>query len=180
MDFLTSYGVALVIITAALIVVINVALNPPADIAYTSPPGLTMDFIGLNTSGAVVVKLSQSLGSQITINGVACSSRQSSTGNNPAYGNTAVNSLGEYYPTVYYSPGNVVYLGTYAIVSAYCYKAGNARAYGNLGSTFTGYLWINYSVPGYAPQIEEAASFTAPYLSTYSIPTTSTVTTIAS
>lgn len=44
----------------------------------------------------------------------------------------------------------------------YCYN-GPRAASGNLGDAFFGYIWLNYTIPGYGSVTQEIASLTAKY-----------------
>src|SRR5208282_5793900 len=132
---------------------------------YCTPvPGFNCNFLAINTSGILTAKFSQATGTQITINGVACASKQSSYTDTPAFGNVGVNSLAAYYemPT-YYPPGNVIYSGGTYIFHMYCYTSGNKIATAPIGQSFQGYVWINYTIPNYGGEVQKIATFSTVY-----------------
>lgn len=159
---MASYSPVLAMLTFVFAAVLIITTTPPLNYVCSAPPGFSCSYITVNTTGAMLAKFSQALGTQITINGVACADQQNYTYDSPLYGNVGVNSLRTYYPATFYEPGNTFYSGTSFIVSSYCYSA-NAKASGLLGYQFTGYVWLNYTVPGYGYQIEKVATFAAPY-----------------
>ena len=63
LDFMVSYGVALLIIGIALYVVISTGvLNPHAAPSSCTPtPGFICDSYAINTSGVFIIKISQEL-----------------------------------------------------------------------------------------------------------------------
>lgn len=163
MDFISSYGLAIVIIVSALLVVYKIALYNPISPFCSSPPGFSCDFISLNTSGILTLKVSQATGTQITINGVACADQAAQNSDAPLYGNVNINgNTAYYYAKKYYPPGNSIYSGSSYILDLYCYKSG-AIAAGRVGSKFSGYVWLNYSVPDYGNQVERIATFQTVY-----------------
>ncbi len=163
MDFISSYGIAIVIIVAALLVVYRITFYNPVSPYCSSPPGFSCGFVALNTSGILTIKISQALGTQITINGVACADQQAQNSDTPAYGNVHVNGdIPYYYAQKYYPPGNSIYSGGSYILNLYCYKYG-VKAARHSGSQFSGYVWLNYSIPNYGNQVEKIATFQTEY-----------------
>lgn len=167
-DFLSSYGMAIIIISIAFIAVYGIAFNQPATPSCTAPPGFACDFLAINRSGVLTAKISQAIGSQITINGAACAQQQNASGNNPENGNPRVGNNILTYPQPYsvsghYPPGNTMYSGSTYIFYVYCYDVNGGIATGSPGQQFTGYLWLNYTVPNYKYQVQEVATFTAEY-----------------
>ena len=164
-DFMMSYGIALIIIFIAVAVIYKVSVLSPAlaSSTCTASPGFACDAFILNRSGILTLQLAQATGGTITINGVACSSLPSSSGNNPAYGNVYVANT----PTYYFgtnSPGTGInlYSGSSNTLVLYCYSGGGI-ATGMLGNGFTGFVWLNYTVPGYGNVIQQVANIDAKY-----------------
>ncbi len=170
LDYMISYGIALLIIVLALYVVVkigafNTSIAP--DSCTPSPPFLCSSY-AINTSGAVLMKIAQSSGSAITVTGMACSSSLSPTNaSEPQYGNVHLLSYAaapSYYPTNALNAGVTIYSGSAALLSAYCYEP-IGLAVSNLGNSFTGYIWLNYTTPA-APQSHTTsmvAQFTVKY-----------------
>jgi hypothetical protein len=167
-DFLSSYGIVILAITIALIAISTIAFNTPQTPGCTAPPGFNCNYIAINKAGVLTAKISQALGTQITINGVACADQQNYTYDTPRYGNVGVNALPKNYPspTLWQTPSNpsnVIYSGGYYVLQVQCYQVGASNAIGNLGSQFTGYLWLNYTILNYRSQVQKIATFTAVY-----------------
>lgn len=164
-DFLSAYGIVILTVTVALVLVSALAFQSFPTPGCTSPPGFDCNFIAISTGGVLTAKISQALGTQVTINGAACADQQNFTYDTPRYGNVNVNSLVTFYPSASgeYPPGNVIYSGSYDVLYLYCYQGSSSIATGKIGSQFTGYLWLNYSIPNYGNQVQKIATFTAEY-----------------
>ncbi len=163
-DFLSSYGIALVIIFIAFAAIYSIALSPNNPAVFCTPnPGFDCAFVSINASGVMTAKLSQATGTEITINGIACSSQQSSSADVPAFGNTGVSSSISYYPSQYYPPGNSMYSGSSYVFRMYCYSSSSGVATGKTGTPFTGYIWLNYTVPNYGSVVQKVAVFSTVY-----------------
>lgn len=168
-DFLMSYGLALIVIVISVAVIYQISVSHQTLSAYTCTaiPGFSCDFYALNTSGVLMVTLSQATGGQIVINGAACSTQPSSIGYGPAFGNPFVTNAVAYYPTpngITSAPinGIPVSSGSGGTLSMYCYSpTGTASAV--IGSAFTGYLWLNYTTPGYGRITQRIASLSLVY-----------------
>ncbi len=164
-DFLSSYGLAFTVMIVALIAMYSIALAPNNPPVFCTPvPGFNCNFLSLNTNGVLTAKFSQATGTQITINGIACSSQQSSGADAPAFGNVGVNSIPSYYDLPnYYPPGNIIYSGSSYIFNLYCYTSGGNIATAKLGQSFSGYIWLNYSIPNYGSETQKIATFSTVY-----------------
>ncbi|MGC8568248.1 MAG: hypothetical protein ACP5LP_03350 [Candidatus Micrarchaeia archaeon] len=142
----------------------NSSFVPPSGCILSSP--FYCIKYKLNTSGNLSILITQTSGSAIKINGIACSSQMNYTGINPAYGNIYVlnsSSAGSaYYPKNVLLPSTLLD-GGYKNYSLYCYS-NFGRASGSLGSIFNGYLWINYSYGGIPGNIiQNVGSISAKY-----------------
>lgn len=168
-DFLSSYGIALLVMIAAIIAVYTIALTPSNSAVFCTPtPGFGCNFLSVNSMGVMTLKFSQAIGTQITINGAACSSQQSSGADVPAFGNMQVSNTLGFYPTPttpgYYAPGNIVYSGGYYIMYINCYDApNNGFIKGATGKPFSGFVWLNYTIPNYGQQTQKIATFSTVY-----------------
>ncbi len=164
-DFLASYGMALIVLAIALAVIIKLAfLTPTLSTSTCTPaPGFACEFYAINTSGQLVITLVQAIGSPIVVKGLACSSLANTTGNKPMYGNIYVTNSIAYYPNGG-SPntGITLYSGEAYTFYVNCYNAGGI-ATGNLGNGYIGYLWINYTLQGYGQQTQQVASLALRY-----------------
>lgn len=164
-DFLSSYGIAFLVMIAALTAVYAIALAPNNPAVFCTPtPGFNCNFLSVNSMGVMTLKISQATGTQITINGVACATQQGSGIDSPAYGNTHVSNTIAYYPVpTYYPPGNVIYSGGYYILHMYCYNAPNNIATGITGKPISGFVWLNYTIPNYGEETQKIATFSTVY-----------------
>ncbi|MGC8587117.1 MAG: hypothetical protein ACP5K9_02405 [Candidatus Micrarchaeia archaeon] len=163
-----SYGVALLIIIIAAGIIYKVGvLNPNIAPVYCQPaPGFSCGQFSLNTSGVITLSFSQATGGPIIINGVACSSKANQTTVGPMYGNVHVTKNSAYYPPGAYSStplGSItMYSGGTYILYANCYDSAGIAS-GNIGSAFFGYVWLNYTVPGYGTTTQQVATFVSKY-----------------
>lgn len=165
-DFVASYGIALVIILIALAIIYRIGTSNQGLAAptCTAVPGFSCDYFALNSNGILTLRLSQAIGAPIYINGTSCSSQINATGNKPAFGNIYVTKQTAYYVThgPYYPIGNVIYSSSYYIFTIPCYGP-VGQASGQVGSAFTGYIWLNYTIKNYGTQTQRIASISAPY-----------------
>lgn len=161
-DFISAYGIAIVIIAATVLIVYKIAFVSQGASFCTPSPGFSCNFIAINTSGVLVLKVSQATGTSIKINGAACADQQNYTGDNPLYGNVNVNGMAAFYPPPNYPPGNSIYSGSTYSLYLYCYSGG-AVVKGSIGNQFTGYVWLNYSIPNYGNQVEKIITFQTQY-----------------
>ncbi len=170
LDFLLSYGVAILIIAIAIYVVTQLgAFNPNiVPVSCTPSPGFACIAYAVNTSGTLIITISQATGGTMSIVGAACSSSVNATGNKPAYGNIGVlpwSSAPSYYPLGVASNVITSYSGGAILIEAKCYD-GAGVASGNLGNVFTGYIWLNYTIsdlPSSIYHVVNIATFTAKY-----------------
>lgn len=170
LDFMLSYGVAILIIAIAIYVVAQLgAFNPNiAPVSCTPSPGFACISYAINTNGTLIATISQATGGTMSIAGAACSSSVNATGNKPEYGNIGVlgwASAPSYYPAGIASSSITSYSGGSFLVEAKCYN-GAGIAVGNLGNVFTGYLWLNYTfsdLPSSVHHVTDIATFTAKY-----------------
>lgn len=178
-DFMVSYGIALLVIAIALAVVVqlglfNIRLAPTT---CNPAPGFQCTAASMNTLGVLTITFAQATGGTLTINAAGCSSTANATRNYPAYGN--VNMVPYTVAPQYYAsafpfntpfnspPANSVSLPSSGsgVITVYCYN-GLGKATSQLGSSFTGILWLNYTIsdlPQSISNVQEVASFTAKY-----------------
>ena len=170
-DFLMSYGIALIIILIAVSVIYKVSVTTPvlANPTCATVPGFACEAFALNRSGVLTMQLSQATGGTIIIRGVACSSTPNSIGNNPAYGNVWVTNQLSVSGQNFYTTGNAplngitVYSGESNTMFFYCYQSLGIAA-GRLGNGFTGYVWLNYTIPNYGNITEQVATLSLRYV----------------
>jgi len=159
-DFLMSYGIALIVVTIAIAVIVKVAyLSPTLSTSTCTPaPGFACQYYAINTSGVLKLSLAQATGSAIIVHGIACSTLPNTTGNRPAYGNVYVTNSLAYYPSGG-SPGTGIslYSGSAYTFSLNCYGP-SGIATSNLQGSFIGNVWLNYTVPGFGTLTQQVAS----------------------
>ncbi|MGC8676438.1 MAG: hypothetical protein ACP5T3_02905 [Candidatus Micrarchaeia archaeon] len=164
-DFLMSYGIALIIVSIAIAVIVKLAfLTPTLSTSTCTPePGFACQYYAINTSGTLTISLAQDIGSAISVHGIACSTSANNTGNKPMFGNIYVtNSIAYYPPSNSPGTGIVVYSGEAYTFNVNCYGAGGI-AKGKLGNSFIGYLWLNYTLQGYGQITQQIAAIDLRY-----------------
>lgn len=166
-DFMMSYGIAMMIIFIAIAIIFKTGLLNPLLVPSTCNPipgfGCSQQSIN-STTGILTFTLAQATGTSITINGFACSMAPNAIGDKPQYGNIFVTNAMRFYPSGY-DPSNALSplpSGTSNTIKLYCYSGAGA-AKGNIGNAFFGYVWLNYTVTGYGSIVQRVASITAKY-----------------
>ena len=165
MEYLMSYGWAILIIAVVIAVMFELGLfnGPPIGNTCIGSVGFSCQSAIFTNGGYLHFELGQATGHTIYINGIACSQNTSANGY-PMYGNIGVTPNGNIdgYATISgnstylpYTPGydsNYIELqsGSYTNVSVPCYDGINSIAQLPLGQVFKGTIWLNYStVKGY-------------------------------
>ncbi len=168
-DFLMSYGIALIIIVIAVAVIYKVGvLNPTtAPVMCVPSPGFACGIAAINTTGSLSIALSQATGGPIIVKGIACSSAVNGTTNNPAFGNIFVTANSLYYPANAYPNNQLVngitlYSGSSYTFQTNCYN-NLGIASGKLGNVFVGYIWLNYTIPSYQQTVQQVAMISLKY-----------------
>lgn len=165
-----SYGIALLIMTIVLYTIFQLGVFNPrlAPIYCSTAPSFICPAYTINTTGAVTVILAQATGGTMIIKGAACSSLANQTIIGPAYGNI---NVVPYTPAPQFYPNNALknYLTVYSSnsvsVSVWCYT-NLGIATGSLGSTFSGFVWLNYTLsnlPQSVNTIQQVVALTAKY-----------------
>ncbi len=152
LDFMVSYGIALIIIAVALYIafsrgIFSTQLIPPH--CYPSA-GFTCAAYSLSTCGILTLNISQVIAPSINITAIACSSSANATGNKPASGNVnllSYTSAPQFYPNNALKNGMVVYGSAPVWLQVYCYQ-GNGQLASGSSSVYSGIVWINYTYPG--------------------------------
>ncbi len=170
-DFMMSYGIALIIIFIALSVIYQISVLAPSLATQTCSgmAGFSCELYVLNKTGTLQLTIAQATGGTITINGIACSSQPNTTGNKPAYGNIYVTNVFKYYPpgtspatNAPLGNGVSVFSDSSNTITLYCYT-GTGVAKGTLGNSYTGFVWLNYSIPGYGVLTQQVATLNTRY-----------------
>jgi len=170
LDFLISYGIAILIIAIAVLVVfqqgiLNVRLAP---IYCNGTPTFVCQKAIINTSGALTLVFVQTTGGTLQISGIACSTQPNTIAQGPKYGNVNLWSYSkapQYYPNSALSSGLTVYSSNITRVYVNCYgSSGIGR--GGIGGGLTGYVWVNYTVsslPSNYRTVQQIVSFDLKY-----------------
>ena len=167
-DFLISYGVAMLIIAVSIVAVVKLGILNPilSPVSCTPSPGFSCGFFYITQNGILTINMSQAIGGAITINGISCSSNYNQSGDFPEYGNVYVTGNSVYYPAGS-APGSGIdmYSGTSDTFEVYCYDP-NGKAVGSINNIFYGHLWLNYTIEGsgYNTVTQSVATFTASYV----------------
>jgi len=146
-DFISTYGFVILIIAITIYAVLqlgvfNYAASP--QYCYSQYPFSCIAY-SLNTSGGLVVVISQNSGGVMNITGVACSSVPNTTRIGPKYGNVMVGANTVFYPNNVIANGITLYPGAQATIYAKCYSNNLGPSTSVIGGTFTGYLWVKYT-----------------------------------
>ncbi|MCL5679819.1 MAG: hypothetical protein M1465_00550 [Candidatus Marsarchaeota archaeon] len=172
LDFLISYGVAFIIIAAAVYIIMSSGIfNPTIVPSNCVPsPSFVCDSYGINSTGAMIIKLSQATGGTINVTGVACAVNSNATDENlPETGNINIlgysGDPGSYPSNTFTSNGVLIYSDGYGVLNAYCYDTNGGIDAQPLGNSFTGYIFINYTTTGLPSQhtLIKVASVTMKY-----------------
>jgi hypothetical protein len=174
LDFMVSYGMALIIIAVVILAVVQLGVfSPPLSPAYcnTAPSFSCSSATMRASSGVLTILLSQATGATMNVVGAACSSQANvtSAGPGPEFGNIHVGydaiTAPQYYPDAALSNGIILYSGNSTVLRVYCY-GGSGIAKGSSGDTFSGTVWLNFtitSLPNSTNNIVQVATFTAKY-----------------
>ncbi len=167
LDFMVSYGIALIIIAVAIYIVFsrgifNAQLIPPH--CYPSA-GFVCAAYSLSYCGILTLNVSQAIAPAINITSIACSSSANATGNKPATGNVnllSYKNAAQFYPSNALKGGFILYGSSPARLQVYCYQGNGQLATGS-SSIYSGIVWINYTYPS-APgvhSVSEIVTFAA-------------------
>jgi hypothetical protein len=170
LDMLISYGIAILIISIAIYVVLQLGIfnNRLAPTYCNAAPSFICDGVSINTTGEMTIIFAQSTGGTLNITGIACSNLANTTSIGPKYGNFNVSSYKkapQFYPTSQLQNGLILYSSNQTRLYVYCYS-GPSVAKSNLGNSYTGYVWINYTIntlPNNFHNVQQVISFSAKY-----------------
>lgn len=174
-DMLIAYGVAILLVSIAMYVVLQLGVfNSRITPSYCNPaPSFTCSGYAVDTKGVFTLVFAQSTGATINITGMACSDQQNTSDNappfsSPKYGNInmlAYKGAPQFYPNNQLQNGLIVYSSNQTRVFVNCYD-GSGLAKGPLGDGFSGFIWINYTIstlPGNYPNREQIIAFSTKY-----------------
>ncbi len=133
MEYLMTYGWAILIIGIALAALFELGLFNPSTYVpnlCTLPSGLSCSFTSLSTNGVVQIQIGDSLHDPINITAIGCNTNK-----------TLNNMQAPYNP-----PSNQIYLspGTTQVINVQCYS-GPSEYSGRVGDLFKGYISLNYT-----------------------------------
>jgi hypothetical protein len=167
-DFMVSYGIAMLVIAIAVYVIIRLGVfgSGLAQPQCVGAPSFSCGDFAFASNGLLTIVLTQAVGGTMNMTGIACSTGVNVTGNQPQYGNIKVTSYTatpQYYPNNELANGLILYSDSSVAIMVNCYGPGGVSTM-NLGTVYTGYIWINYTFSGLPPTyhtIERVAQFTA-------------------
>lgn len=169
LDFMISYGVALLVITIAISIVFQIGLfNPQLAPTYCDgSPGFSCLSYNINSTGALTLTLSQATGGTLTVQGAGCSTQSNAIMVGPAFGNSGVisyNNGQQFYPTNSLKNGIRMYSSSTAEMTMYCYGP-FGKVSGQKGNVFTGFIYLNYTISDMPPSntIQQVAAVSAKY-----------------
>jgi hypothetical protein len=173
LDFMISYGVAIIVISIVLLTVAQLGVfNPLLTPTYcNAAPSFACSGASIRANSLLTIVLSQASGGTMNVIGAACSSLANTVNviGGPMYGNLNVGysagTASSYYPNTALANGFLLYSGNTLNLTVYCY-GGAGQATGSLGSTFSGVVWLNFtitSLPNSANNIVPVATFTSRY-----------------
>jgi len=128
MEFLMTYGWAVLILVVVIAILFYLGVFSPGDSAVKScvfPSGFTCTEFDVDSSGSLFLDLGQGTGKMITVTGIGCS----------------VNSS----PAISNSPGVVIRSGAHAWLNM---NSNGTPCYGASGEAFKGSVILSYSVAG--------------------------------
>lgn len=157
MDFMVSYGIAIVIIAVAMYVVLRLGVfsGTVAQPTCISAPSFSCGDLAYSANGVVTFVMTQAVGGAINITGAACSSAINVTGNGPQYGNVHLlsNTIApQFYTNNALTNGIVVYSGSSIALNLPCYSGSGVGTTG-IGNPVNGYIWINYTFGNLPPTV---------------------------
>ncbi len=170
-DFISSYGFVILIIAISVYAVLQLGVfnyTASPQYCYSQYPFTCIGY-AVNSSGALAIVLSQDSGGIMNVTGVACSTVPNTVKVGPEYGNVNVlsNSVKPgYYPNGRLASGTVLYPGAQTVLYARCYGGNSGPISSPIGTTFTGYVWVNYTfsgLPAAYHNIGQAATINARY-----------------
>lgn len=170
LDLLISYGVAILVISIALYVVLQLGIfNMRLAPSYcNAAPNFVCAAVAINNSGAMTLVFSQATGGTLNISAVACSTEANTTNAGPAYGNFGMlpyTVAPTFYPNNQLQNNLLVYSSNQTRIFVNCYS-GAGLAKGSLGTTFSGFVWIKYTIntlPNSYNAVEQIASMSTKY-----------------
>ncbi len=168
-DYVVTYGWALLIIAITFYVLfaLHVFNSGVVPTSCYGAPSFSCSDVAITHNGVLSVALTQATGLTINVIGIACSTVTNSVGNGPGTGNLWAQDYAQapqYYPTNQLQYGLQIATGSSNVLQAYCYNSGNSIAASTIGSSITGYIWLNYTATGLPSSyynMVRVASFTA-------------------
>ena len=148
MEYLMTYGWAILIIAVVLGALFQLGVFSGASLVGTScigSPGYLCKSPTLTASGYLTFTLGQNTGATLYNVELACASSPDSTGQ--PYPNSAYNSISSSGLSLPASTtGNSLVNGqTLTISQLPCYSPSGTLSSGNIGASFSGYIWVQYT-----------------------------------
>jgi len=147
-DFLSSYGIAILIMVIAIAIAYKVSTTSPDLFPSQCTPiaAFSCGYFSLTDGGVLTIGLAQATGGAISVKGIACSTLAGTSGM-PAYGNTHVTAQSQYYPTANsLGSGVIMQSAGQHNFDLYCYGPNGVFRSSVPGASFAGYVWLNYTI----------------------------------
>jgi hypothetical protein len=175
-DLLVSYGIAILLVSIAIFVLLQLGVfnSRLAPTYCNAAPSFTCTAVAISArTGVLTLVFAQSTGATFKVVGASCSTQQTTNSLNssgPRYGNVNLlpqSTAPSYYPNNQLSSGLTLYSSNQTRIQTYCYGGPNNKlAKGALGTAFTGFVWINYtisSLPGNYYNTQQIVSVSSKY-----------------
>ncbi len=168
-DFITSYGVAVLVLSVTIYIILQLGVfNPQIAPSYcNTAPSFSCAAYVMYPNGTFTFLLGQTIGGSIIISGIGCSSEINGTGVGPEFGNVGLVGTSMYYPTNGFTKGTVLLSNLPQQFSVNCYNSGSGLpATASLGSSFAGFLWLNYTysgLPSTYQTVQQVLTFSTSY-----------------
>jgi len=146
MEYLMTYGWAILIIALALGVLYSLGVFNPnrlKPVGCFLPAPFTCQIVSVNTGGVATIILGQGSGQTITINSTACV--DNTRPNNNGIPSTS-SDWSTPIPSISGGSLTIPSGGSVSLTNIYCINPSGSRFNGTIGSTFSGSLIIKYTV----------------------------------
>lgn len=131
LEYLTTYGWAILIIAVALLVLFNLIGNPSVQSQCILPAGFSCIYYYMAQNGMLTLNFLQSTQYPITLTSVGCANPQNLYSMDPAN-------------QPYFSPPANIPIGANYIVTIRCFS-NNTGFFGRIGQAYSGYVVLNYT-----------------------------------
>lgn len=162
---MTSYGFAILVIIIAVVIIYEIGFGSVYGFTQntcTVQPGFDCYYININSTGLLTLRMSQSIVTNMQINGFACSSQLNATGTGPEYGNIGITTSNSFYPAGDSLVGTAFYGGSGETFYIDCYGSYGMLS-GEVGKPVVLYVFMNYTPLGYQPITQLIVTYDGTY-----------------